>query len=170
MSEPFTLGVPVPSILWTSLKIQLDATMRLFVKDIAKTLGRPEGPLLQALLADKISPYVFEESEDKDCDMYCPVICVKPEAPKILQVCQNPVVWSSRSKRCVEHIAYGPVNPPKTLTHLKRLEDPIGGEPYTKGGEALYVSEGDSFVRRLDYTKIGRFANGVLILYDVADE
>jgi hypothetical protein len=90
MSAPFSLGAPVPSILWSSLEDVLSTNMRLFAKDIAKSLGQPEGPLLQALQAEKIRPYIFEASEEtQEIDMCCDVICVKPEAPHFLQPCRN---------------------------------------------------------------------------------
>ena len=161
MSAPFTLGTPVPSILWLSLEAQLAASMRMFARDIAKTLGRPEGPLLQALQADKICPYTFEESEEKEIDMCCPVMCVKPEAPSFLQPCRNPVVWTSSSKRCVEHLVYRRNNP-SSLPELKRLE-------HTMDGEVLYVSE-DSTVYLSDNTPVGEFVNGNLTLFTVIDD
>ena len=135
--------------------------MRLFAKDIAKTLGRPEGPLLHALQADKIRPYIFEASEQKDIDMCCPVICVKPEAPLFLQPCRNPVAWTSSSNRCVEHLTYRRSNP-TSLAKYQRLE-------HTMDGEALYVSE-DSSVYLSNNTLVGNFANGKLTLFTVIDD
>ena len=38
MTTPFSLGAPIPSLLWTSLEDVLNTNMRLFAKDIAKTL------------------------------------------------------------------------------------------------------------------------------------
>ena len=154
-----SLGAPIPAILWSSLEDVLSTNMRLFAKDIAKTLGQPEGPLLQALQAEKIRPYIFEASEEKEIDMCCSVICIKPEAPLFLQPCGNPIVWTSTTKRCMEHLAYKPPTPPSSLLVLKRLEYRIDDRP-------LYVSE-DSKVYTVDYTQVGIFMNGHLTLFHV---
>lgn len=163
MTSPLTLGAPIPSILWSSLEDVLSTNMRLFAKDIAKTLGRPEGPLLQALGAEKIRPYIFEPSEEtQEIDMCCGVICVKPEAPYFLQPCGHPIVWTSRTKRCMEHLSHRSTPIPSSLPVLTRLEHRVEDEP-------LYVSE-DSTVYTARNVPVGQFANGVLTLFCVEDE
>jgi hypothetical protein len=157
-----TLGAPIPAILWSSLEDVLSTNMRLFAKDIAKTLGRPEAPLLQALQAEKIRPYIFEASEEKEIDMCCAVICVKPDAPLFLQPCGHPIVWNSRSRRCMEHLSYKPPAAPTSLPTLKRLE-------HTVEGAALYVSE-DSTVYIASGAAVGQYIDGILTLFMVEDE
>jgi hypothetical protein len=159
---PFTLGVPVPSILWSSLEDVLTTNMRLFAKEVAKTLGKPEAPLLQALNAEKIRPYIFEPCEEtKEIDMCCDVLCVKPEAPYFLQPCRHPIVWNSTTRRCMEHLSYKPSAKPSSLPILKRLEHTVDGQP-------LYVSE-DSTVYTANNVPVGQLIDGVLSLFCVED-
>lgn len=163
MTSPLSLGAPIPSILWSSLEDVLSTNMRLFAKDIAKTLGQPEGPLLQALGAEKIRPYILEVSEEThEIDMCCGVICVKPEAPHFLQPCGHPIVWTSGSKRCMEHLSYRAMAIPSSLPVLKRLEHRLNDE-------ILYVSE-DSTVYTAQNVPAGQFINGVLTLFCVEPE
>jgi len=156
MSAPFTLGTPMPSILWSSLEDVLSTNMRLFAKDVAKALGKPEGPLLKALNAETIRPYILE-SEGHEIDACCGVICVKPEAPHFLQPCGQPIVWSSTTRRCMEHLAHKSPIIPSSLPVLRRLE-------YAE--KALYVSE-DATVYTEEYSAVGQFIDGVLTLFEV---
>ena len=150
----FTLSAPVPSIIWSSLEDVLSTNMRLFAKDIAKTLGQPEGPLLKALNAQTIRPHLLE-AEGHEIDACCGVICVKPETPYFLQPCGQPIVWTSTTRRCMEHLAYKAPIVPSSLPVLRRLE-------YAE--KALYVSE-DHTVYSEDYTAVGQFVDGVLRLF-----
>ncbi len=135
--------------------------MRMFAKDIAKTLGKPEGPLLQAIQMDKVRPYLFDESDtSKEIDMRCPVICQKPEAPHFLQPCGHPIAWNSGRHRCVEHLFSRP-SVPVSLPVLRVLE-------YTKDGDPLYVSE-DATVYTAENIPVGQLQEGVLTLF-VIDE
>lgn len=158
MANPLTLGAPVPSILWSSLEDALSTSMRLFAKDIAKTLGQPEAPLLQALQAETIRPYIFEENSAKEIDMRCPVLCKKAEAPHFIQPCCNPVAWNSSSKRCIEHLSCKLPNVPRTMTILRRLEHTT----------PLWVSE-DSTVYGADGLAVGEYIEGILTLFCVED-
>jgi len=134
--------------------------MRFFAKDIAKTLGRPEAPLLQALNAEKICPYILEGDDINDIDTCCKVVCVKPDTPLFLQPCGHPIVWSSTTRRCMEHLSYTPYKIPSSLPILRRLEQ--------NGEERFYVSE-DSTVYNKEYVRIGRFVNGILTLFIVEE-
>jgi hypothetical protein len=158
MTTPFSLGIPIPSLLWSSLEDVLNTNMRLFAKDIAKTLGKSETLLLQALSAEKICPYIFEPSEEvHEIDMRCSVCCTKPESPFFLQPCGNPIVWNSSTKKCMEHLAHKDGHVPTLLPSLKRLEHTIDENP-------IYVSE-DSTVYTADNTPIGVYTDGRLVLF-----
>jgi hypothetical protein len=159
MSTPFTLGTPIPAILWSSLEDVLGTTLRLFAKDIAKTLGQPEAPLLHALQAEKICPYIFDEADAKDIDMRCPVLCQKPDAPRFVQACCNPIAWNSTSNRCIEHVSCKLPIVPASLPILRRLEY----EP------PLWVSE-DSTVYDANGSAVGGYTEGILTLFCVDDE
>ena len=149
----FTLGAPIPEILWSSLEDVLSTSMRLFAKDIAKTLGQPEAPLLKALQAETIRPYVLE-AEGHEIDTCCGVLCAKPEAPHFLQTCGQPIVWTSTTRRCMEHLAY---RPPRTtsLSRVRKLEN-----------RPLYVGE-DSTVYNEENVAVGQYMDGVLSLFEV---
>lgn len=162
MSTPFTLGVPVPSILWSSLEDVLSTNMRLFAKEIAKSLGQPEGPLLHALNATKIRPYIVESNETSEIDMCCGVFCVKPEAPYFLQQCGHPIAWTSDTRRCMEHLSHKSSAPPTSLPILQRLE-------YKVDEQTLYVSE-DSTVYTAENVAVGQFVDGILILFRIDEE
>lgn len=161
MSAPFTLGAPVPSILWSSLEDVLSTTMRLFAKEIAGSLGRPGAPLLQALQAEKIRPYIFESDESHEIDMCCEILCVKPEAPYFLQRCGNPIAWTSTTRHCMEHLSHKPSVAPAFLPILRRLD-------YRLDEEILYVSE-DSTVYTSQNTAVGQFVDGVLTLFSIEE-
>lgn len=158
-APPFTLGVPIPAILWSSIEDVLGTNMRMFAKDIAKTLGRPEGPLLQAIQAKKISPYILEESAEKEIDLRCQVLCVKPEAPFFVQPCCHPIAWNSTTKRCIEHLSGKSPSVPHSLPVLRRLEH----------SQPLYVSE-DSTVYSADNVPVGRYSAKTLTLFMVDPE
>lgn len=159
MTTPFTLGTPVPAILWSSLEDVLNTTMRLFAKDIAKTLGKPEAPLLQALQAEKIRPYILEVPEDAhDIDVCCEILCVKPDAPYFLQPCRNPICWTSTSKRCVEHLGRKSIR--SFLPIVRRIDHE---------GTSLYVSE-DFTVYSAENEVVGQYKEGKLTLFVIEDE
>ena len=159
MSSPFTLGAPIPAILWSSLEDVLEANMRRLVKNIAGALRQPHEPLLQAIQAHKIKPYIFEGGDDKEVDMRCTFLCQKPAAPLFCQPCGQPVLWSADTSRCAEH-AYSKVGR-ASLPVLR----PIEGEE-----EPLFVSEDDT-VYNIYYEALGTYNRGAerLTLFRVLD-
>ena len=131
--------------------------MRHLAKDIAKTLGQPDAPLLQAIRAQKIRPYIFEEADtEKEIDMRCPILCVKPDAPHFCQPCNQAVLWSAGCRRCAEH-AYATPVPYPGIPVLTPLE---------KGGldEALYTSE-DGTVYNAEFVAVGAYDHDTKDLY-----
>ena len=104
-----TKGAPIPSIIWSSLEDTLQANMRRLVKDIAATLGQPEGPLLQAIKSETIRPYLFEESADADIDMRCEFVCQTPETPLYIRPCARPISSHSRKSRSHDQNHYCPI-------------------------------------------------------------
>ena len=139
---PFKLGVPIPALLWTTFEEALRINIRRLAKDISTTLGKPDAPLLDALLkpstgAPVCRPYLFEEAtpsdatEELEVDMRCEHLCQRPDAPALLQPCRQPVVWSAAAThRCAEHLYCPP--PPvaafatlPTLTPIEPVEDEV---------------------------------------------
>lgn len=104
MAIPFTHGVPIPAVLFDSLEATLQASMRLLVKDIAASLGESDAPLWKAIKERKVSPYIFEESADKDIDMRCPYMTLGDDTPMVIKPCGQPIVWSSGRQRCPHHL------------------------------------------------------------------
>jgi len=148
MSQPpFTMGAPIPALIWSSLEAVLETNMRYLAKDIAKTLGQPEAPLLQAIKGQVIRPYIFDEADTtKDIDMTCEYICQKPATPLFYQACGQPVLWSAAgTRRCVDHAYRAAAAPPSFLPVLTPLED-----------MPLFVSEDDT-VYDTSYTAVGTY-------------
>jgi len=83
MSENFT-HYPLPADLLDSLDEVLRNEARWLVKDMAKTLGVPAGPLLKQVLDKKRSVYLYEKEENNyQCKALIPqkniyVYCRKP--------------------------------------------------------------------------------------------
>jgi hypothetical protein len=142
-TTPFQFGAPVPALLWESFEEVLRTNMRILVKDIATTLGQPEAPLLEAIKAQTVRPYLFEASSDADTelDMRCDFLCQRPDAPTILQRCGQPVLWCAATAaagaggihRCTEHIYATAISRPAGLPRLLRLE----GQPLFHDAEGL---------------------------------
>jgi hypothetical protein len=152
-----TRGAPIPEVIWSSLESVLHANMYRLAKDIATTLRQPEAPLLQALKQSPIRPYIFEDSEDKEIDMRCDALCLKPSAPKFYQPCGQAILWGD-GRRCAEH-AYS-IKTTYSLPKLWRLKDQE--EPY-------FVSEDDT-VYNTEYEAVGRYNrnSGLLTIFKVA--
>lgn len=149
-SGPFTgVASAIPSILWESLENALQANMLRLAKDVAKTLGQSHIPLVEAIQAQKVRPFIFEESEDtRENDMRCGYICQRPDAPLFLQACGQAVLWNATtSHRCPEHL-YSVVAAKTTLPVLKRVE-------YDEE-EALYVAE-DGTCYDVEYEPRGQY-------------
>lgn len=130
---PFQFGAPVPALLWESFEEVLRTNMRILVKDIAVTLGQPEAPLLEAIKAQTVKPYLFESvgsggAADAELDMRCTHLCQRPDAPAILQRCGQPVLWAAATAssgaphRCTEHLYAAPLPRPAGLARLVRIE------------------------------------------------
>lgn len=129
---PFQFGAPVPALLWESFEEVLRTNMRILVKDIATTLGQPEAPLLEAIRAQTVRPYLFESGggDNTELDMRCDFLCQRPDAPAILQRCGQAVLWSAATAaagaggihRCTEHLYASPLPRPAGLPRLVRLE------------------------------------------------
>lgn len=139
--SPFQFGAPVPALLWESFEEVLRTNMRILVKDIATTLGQPEAPLLEAIKAQTVRPYLFEGGGDTDAelDMRCGFLCQRPDAPSILQCCGQPVLWSAATAtagaphRCTEHLYATAISRPAGLPRLMRLE----GQPLFHDADGL---------------------------------
>ena len=164
MEAPFTgVASAIPSLIWESLENALQANMLRLAKDVAKTLGQPHAPLVEALQSQKVRPYIFEESDDsREQDMRCGYICQRPDTPLFLTACGQAVLWNATSVcRCPEHLyAAGPTQPTgSTLPVLKRLE-------YEE--EPLWVAE-DGTCYDAAYEAKGRYVpdSGKLLLFEV---
>ena len=159
-SGPFTgVAGAIPSILWEALEAALQANMLRLAKDVAKTLGQSHIPLVEAIQAQKVRPFIFEESEDtRENDMRCNFICQRPDAPLFLQPCGQAVLWNATtSHRCPEHLYSATVSQP-TLPVLKRLE-------YEE--ESLYVAE-DGTCYDAEYEPRGQYIaeSELLVLFE----
>lgn len=123
-ATPLTLGLPVDGLLYTVFESAVKASVRLLVKDIATAVGQPEDPLLKALKANQVRPYIFEEdATEKEPDMRCTYVCQRPDQPAILQPCGQPVYWNAGCARCAEHLYAKATKPQGRLTPVQRIEE-----------------------------------------------
>lgn len=136
--------IPVPDLIWTSLRGVLDANMQHMVKDIAKTLNKDPAPLLQEI-KKKVDVYLFDESSTPEIDMRCSFICQTPAAPLFCQPCGRPILWSSTSERCAEHAYH-----PKVAYSLPVLH------PVKTETDTYFVAEDDT-VYTVDYEPVGTY-------------
>jgi len=150
MTAPFSKTVGVPDIIWSSLENVLDINISYLVKDIAKTLQKDPGPLLQAVRANKMPLYTFDESSSSEIDMRCGFVCQRPDAPLFCQPCGRPILWSSGlpagSERCAEH-AYAP-----KITYSLPVVRPLK----TDTEEKYFVGE-DGTVYTITYEPVGTY-------------
>ena len=129
----------------------LHANMYRLAKDIAKTLGKPEAPLLQALKADPIRPYIFEEAEQPEIDARCRFMCEKPETPLYSEECGRAILWGSH--RCAEHAYEKASALPRIKLQALEGEEPLAtsedGTAYNAEYEAVgtYNRETETLVR-----------------------
>jgi hypothetical protein len=147
-----TMRVPVPELIWNCLEESLGAAMRTLAKDIAKTLGQPEAPLLNAIKIKKMIPYIVEETTDREVDMRCTYVCEKA-GTRLCQPCGQPILWSKGVHRCPDHLHLEQVR--YTLPTVEPIED------------TPYYSSNDGVVYSADYAPVGRYENGNLILFEV---
>ena len=146
--EPFSIGSPVPSLLWEAFQDALEGNMRRLAKDIAKTLLQPEAPLLAAIMTKTVRPYIFEETDDRELDMRCDYICQRPATPGVLQSCGQPVLWSSGISRCPEHVHSQQKGSTLPTVYPLDYEEPLY---VTEDGTAYSAAEG--FVARGRFDK-----------------
>lgn len=124
------VGSPVPSIIWDAFTDILEANTLRLAKEISQALGVSHHPLMTAIKAQKIQPYVVEfNGDERDIDVRCEYVCQKD---CLMQVCAQPVLWrpaEASSKRCPEHLYSKPVK--HNLPVLSPTSDP-----------GLFISEG----------------------------
>lgn len=159
-----TLGAPVPSIIWDALTNVLEASTLRLAKDIAQSLGTTHIPLMDAIRAQKIRPYVVELADDpRDIDMRCDYECQRPDAPLYIQKCAQPVFWGGSegtSKRCPQHL----YSKPQRLPALHCVESARSSE------ETLYISE-DGTLYNAEYQERGRRSSpGKTFLFEVESQ
>lgn len=157
MSHPFSVGVPIPDILFTPLQAALRLKIKTLAKDIAATLGESEEPLLAELLKGaSVTPYILEEEDSKDSDARCDFLCVHPESPAIIQKCGEPILWSSRPgvkpRRCAAHAFARATIPLPGIVALQKVEDQElyraeDGTVYDGKGEPVGCMYGSKFIR-----------------------
>jgi hypothetical protein len=175
---PFKYGLPVPAILWDAFEETLRANMRRLAKDVAKTLGQSETPLIEALFKGggaTVKPYIFEEAAaadaaaptEKEIDMRCDYLCQMPGGSnQILQTCGQPIVWSAAPActRCTEHLYAKPSAP--LPSHMQRLTS-LEPAALDDADGPLFAAE-DGTVYDKTYTVKGRynFSSKKLVLFE----
>ena len=99
------LGSAVPTVIWDAFEEALQTNMYRLVKEIATAVGKPHMPLMDAIKAKKIRPYLAETGDDAESlEFSCDLLCVGPSTPAIQQVCRQPILWGSGVHRCPSHL------------------------------------------------------------------
>ena len=99
------LGSAVPTVIWDAFELALQTNMHRLVKEIATAVGKPHAPLMDAIKAKKIRPYLAETGDDAESlEFSCDLLCVGPSTPAIQQVCRQPILWGSGVHRCPSHL------------------------------------------------------------------
>jgi hypothetical protein len=97
--------VPLPKIIYNTLEDVLEAQIRRLVGDIAQSLSVDPKPLMQSIMKEKVSCYIFEESvEDYDlhtarCKSYELVVYNNNH---LYIICKKPIVYTK--EYCVDHL------------------------------------------------------------------
>ena len=99
------LGSAVPTVIWDAFEEALKTNMHRLVKEIAAAVGKPHTPLMDAIKAKKIRPYLAETGDDAESlEFSCDLLCVGPSTPAIQQVCGQPILWGAGVHRCPSHL------------------------------------------------------------------
>jgi hypothetical protein len=141
------VGSPVPSIIWDAFTDVLEANTLRLAKEISQALGVSHHPLMSAIKAQKIQPYVVEfNGDERDIDIRCDYVCQKD---CLMQVCAQPVLWRPAEvcKRCPEHLYSKPVKhnlpvlSPTSDPDLFILEGTLYGSDYKVKGYAYMETQ-----------------------------
>ena len=113
--------IPLPKIIYNTLEDVLEAQIRRLVGDIAQNLGVDPKPLIQSIMKEKVSCYLFEESvEDYDlhtarCKSY---ELIHHSNNNLYVPCKKPIVYTK--DYCVDHLK-NHLDVPKTENILDTL-------------------------------------------------
>jgi hypothetical protein len=151
------VGSPVPSIIWDAFTDVLEANTLRLAKEIGQALGVSHTPLMAAIRAKKIQPYVVEfNGDERDIDLRCDYVCQKDA---VVHTCGQAVLWrpTEVSKRCPEHL-YSKKITYKNLPVLSPTSDPD-----------LFLSDGSLFGTDAEL-KGGRYsATGKQIIFELVE-
>lgn len=151
------VGSPVPSIIWDAFTDVMEANTLRLAKEIGQALGVSHTPLMNAIRAQKIHPYVVEfNGDERDIDVRCDYVCQKDA---VMCVCAQPVLWrpAEVSKRCPEHLYSKPL-PYKPVLTLSPISNPD-----------LFLSDGSLFGTDAEL-KGGRYsATGKQIIFELVE-
>ena len=150
-----SVGSPVPSIIWDAFTDVLEANTLRLCKEVAQALGVSHLPLMTAIKAKKIHPYIVEMADDqREIDMRCDFVCQCPTAPLYQQTCAEPIVWNASVQRCPQHL-YSKQKPRRALRKLRKIQD-----------SDMYISEDGTLYDDSD-TAIGSRLGSVQLRFEV---
>lgn len=137
----------------------LEANTLRLAKEIGEALGVSHAPLMTAIRAKKMHPYVVEfTGDERDIDVRCDYVCQKD---LLVHVCSQPVLWrpaETSSKRCPEHLYSKPI-PARSLPTLSPTDD---SQLFLSEDGTLYDSE--FMPRGYRYSAVGK-----KILFELAE-
>ena len=133
---------PIPFLIFQSLQSSILAEAKKLTKDIATTLGKPEGPLWKEIQKEVQSVYLIEQEEPTHEEFECQGYHIKNG---VWSICREPVIYGS--KFCPRHFTSPCKHPPANLPIYKKiqLEDEKCG----------YVNEQNEILDETTLKKIG---------------
>jgi len=155
--------IPVRRCFWEALETALEAQTHRLARDIAAALQMDETPLLKSLRQDRISAYLFDDSEDADrdlCEMRCKEIVPLCDGSPLVKVCNAPVVWpNSKAEastcKCLQHTlvpstlqapASGRLDPVDMGEGIQYYLDSDSGALYSADGGLVGRKEGEKIL------------------------
>lgn len=130
--------IPIPRYIWDSLEAAIQAESRRLVRDIAQTLGKPDGPLWNEVKKNSVSAYLVDLQEPTNEEFKCQAYTTNT---LVQRPCGMPVIFGKKS--CPEHCNTLHVKPDTSLPKYKVLhyEDDEGNlvKAYLRESDVLHV-------------------------------
>jgi len=147
--------LPVNRLLWESLESVLIAQSKELMRDLAKTLQKPEKPLFEAFKKECKNIFLVDLSEPTDEKFLCEALCIETE---VALRCRKPVVYGERF--CPGHSHWLFPSSLKEKPSLRRLKTPECD---------YFLCELTQIVYSQHYERVGVFKDNRILLYECED-
>jgi len=159
--------IGVQKIFWDAFELAVSVQAKRLAKDIADALGQDAAPLLAELKNEKVSVYLFDESDSGNSDpleMRCKHCIPIANNPAWRTPCLEPVLWSAnpaaRTNTCLHHSLNPELRDPKWREMIAYKYDDI----------AYYIDQEDHHVYDEEGVLCGRYdpVKNKIIVFDIA--